>query len=327
MYFGSVKFFKQIIYSSAICGAAIMASFALMFGIKCSAQSSGSVPASSNSVKQNKEHTVDAGTLNVPEGTTISQVYLAMAAKGYTDEDIINFFDEINSEYLEDYVRTRAEELGKTGVDSNAAVYDASYIEKESLKSLYPDMYSDSKTDAFPADGNSVYLTFSGVTNENITDILDTLDAHGIKAVFFAEAAADEEVIAEISSRGHILGILCENGTDEKSNAEYIGELYTAFTKIRKAAGYSPSLFCPEDGGSFNDLISEMTRRGFSCCGNSVSAADSKDLSGDISAALETAGHAVAGFDTASCQGAEADEIICEMESAGFLICDPIGSD
>ncbi len=323
MYFGSVSFFKQIIYSTAICGAAAMAAFALMFGIKCSADSAETVETSKGSSKP-KADTVDAGTLNVPDGTTISQVYLAMAAKGYTDEDIIKFFSDNGSPYLEEYVRERADRMISEKVNTDAPVYDSSYTINAGTAdgSLYPDLYADSRADVFSSGEDAVYLTVSGFSADNIRDILGVLKAHGIRAVFFADKDADPQTLSDIAAGGHTIGVYCRN-SGSGGDGSYIDDFRTAYLNIKDACGSAPVLFSLEEKGGSASFTAEMTRRGFVCCGSGVSAGCAPS---EIADAISTAGQAVIGLDCTGIGGAEAEELITGIESEGFLFSDPISS-
>ena len=294
-----------------------MASFALLFGMKCSADSDEAVSVSKESKSSEEE-------IYIPKDASVLEVYLAMAENGYNDEDIIRFFADSNSPYLETYVKSRADELGG-GVDSSAPVFDPSFRDDTSYKSLYPDMYTDIRTDIFPSDSGSVYLTFCGLS-DGTAEQLDALDAHGIKAVFFADTSADPEVIAEIHSRGHTLGILCPENENADAG-EKLAEVYEIFIRIKEASGSVPTVFLPADTVNRDALSSEMIRRGFICCRSGIFAdlTLGEDVTSDAEKAVGETGRAVICAD-GRCSGADTEDFISGMEEEGFLFSDPLGA-
>ena len=296
MYFGSVKFFKQVIYSFVICAAALMAAFALFFGIICSADSSNAIPVSLPPVETGVPgDTISASALNVPDGTTIDQVYLALAAKGYDDYDIIEFLSSENSSALENYI--------------NRAVIE--YTDSEKIESDAPATVGSKTASA----KDSVCLIFDGTPSANTGDILSILDKYNISSLFLVDSgnipecgSYEDSLLKRIHSEGHAIGILYDGKEDAAlydteryvysitaerprrfdstrliystyiaSNVPSWSAAYTsAVAAAESSDGFAVLGFCGSDGGevgisALEDVIVRLEKEGFSFTGNSSS--------------------------------------------------------
>ncbi len=142
---------------------------------------------------------------------------------------------------------------------------------------LYPDLYADVPDNiVYNDDKDYVYLTFDDGPSKYTKDILNYLKAYDIKATFFVVPDGSEESntrLKNIAAAGHTIGI--HTATHEynkiyESVEAYLEDFKTAYDRVYEATGIRCNLF-RFPGGSINDyntgirdeLIAEMTRRGF----------------------------------------------------------------
>ncbi len=128
MYFGSVKFFKVLIYSAVICSVIFAAVFSMIFGIKASAGSAeqnapenGSLPVSAVAAISDAAAN---GKVNIPEDASIDEIYGALAQKGISSKDIVGYIAENDGEYLNELIREEAEKLHAEDVENSAPFED-----------------------------------------------------------------------------------------------------------------------------------------------------------------------------------------------------------
>lgn len=144
-------------------------------------------------------------------------------------------------------------------------------------QSLYPELYADIPENiVYNDDMDYVYLTFDDGPSKYTQSILDYLDKYDIKATFFVVPDGSEESnkrLKAIANAGHTIGI--HTATHEynkiyESVEAYLEDFKTAYDRVYEATGIKCTLF-RFPGGSKNDyntdvrddLIAEMTRRGF----------------------------------------------------------------
>lgn len=268
MYFGSVKFFKHLIYTVIIGWFAAATFLAVFFGIRFGIEA-----------KRNKElaAAAEAVTEAAPENEnlTLEQYYLRMAADGYTSEDILNFirendnaaFNSCAEEYIAgnpDKFDVNADSAG-TGSGSTAAEYTL----------LYPDLYAEAPAE-FTEKEKTIYLTFDDGPSENTVDILNILDKYDIKATFFmcgGESERSKELMKMVADKGHTIGIHSASHEYEQvyeSVESFLEDMNTTYDLIYEATGVKPQIM-RFPGGSINNynrliypqIIAEVTRRGF----------------------------------------------------------------
>ncbi|MBR5088838.1 MAG: polysaccharide deacetylase [Ruminiclostridium sp.] len=146
-----------------------------------------------------------------------------------------------------------------------------------SYELLYPDLYADVPENIiYNDDMDYVYLTFDDGPSKYTQSILDYLDMYDIKATFFVVPDGSEESnkrLKNIADKGHTIGI--HTATHEynkiyESVEAYLEDFKIAYDRVYEATGIKCTLF-RFPGGSINDynteiredLIAEMTRRGF----------------------------------------------------------------
>lgn len=268
MYFGSVKFFKHLIYTVFFGWLAIATFLAVFFGVKyeLEAKKNAESAAAANASLDN---------INIPDGTTLEQLFLIMTAKGYSSEEILDIISSTDPQVLEDYLVKYAEEnpgLFGEMISAGAAAVDTS----AEYTKLYPDLYADAPPTEFKEDDGTIYLTFDDGPSANLSDILYILNKYGIKATFFFCGGEDEiskERMKAVADAGHTVGIHSISHDYEKiyeSVESYLADFYETYTNVYEATGVKPQIF-RFPGGSINNynrltykqIIAEMTRRGF----------------------------------------------------------------
>jgi peptidoglycan/xylan/chitin deacetylase (PgdA/CDA1 family) len=140
---------------------------------------------------------------------------------------------------------------------------------------MYPDMHvklaKETRTEP-----NTVYLTFDDGPSARTAEILDILKQYDIKATFFIigkEGERQKDLLKRISDEGHSIGIHTYSHVYNdiyNSVEEYLEDFYLTYELIYETTGEKPTIF-RFPGGSINrysarnyeEIIAEMTRRGF----------------------------------------------------------------
>ncbi len=142
-------------------------------------------------------------------------------------------------------------------------------------RSLYPELTVPVPTQYVREEG-VVYLTFDDGPSANTYSVLHYLDQYDIKATFFVVPRRTDECYAlmrTIVDKGHSIGVHSASHEYEKiygSVEAYLDDFYEAWQMIYEATGVKTHIF-RFPGGSLNDfntetrddIIEEMTRRGF----------------------------------------------------------------
>ncbi len=151
----------------------------------------------------------------------------------------------------------------------------------------YPDMVVKDVPARTADDPKAVYLTFDDGPSSNTATVLDALKAQGAHATFFVigrNIAGNEALLKRMVSEGHTLAIHTY-AHDYKamyvSVDTFLDDFYQVYTAIYDATGVYPTLFRfpggsinGYNGGIYQQLIAEMTRRGFIYHDWSVSSED-----------------------------------------------------
>ena len=279
MYFGSVKFFKHLIYTVFFGWLALATFFAVFFGIRYFLE-----------VRENKAGSKDSEeTITISKDSTIEDLYLHMIAQGYSEEEIMDIIRNSDEEAFENYIKTY---IGNnpdiipetdTTAEASAPVLDSA----AAYTKLYPDLYVDNPTTGFEDDDGTIYLTFDDGPSSNTWDILRILDQYDIKATFFFCGGRDsgtQELMKAVADGGHTVGIHSISHDYEKiyeSVESYLEDFYDTYNCVYEATGIKPRYF-RFPGGSINNynrfvymqIIAEMTRRGFTYYDWNVSGED-----------------------------------------------------
>ena len=152
---------------------------------------------------------------------------------------------------------------------------------------LYPDFYAPQPLTAGTKEDGVIYLTFDDGPSARTTAVLDTLKEKNVKATFFVvgnSSQAGKDLMNRIVDEGHTLAMhtYSHNYTKIYSSVEdYLADMYQIFNLIKETTGVTPSLFRFPGGsingynrGLYQELISEMLRRGFIPYDWNISSAD-----------------------------------------------------
>ena len=154
---------------------------------------------------------------------------------------------------------------------------------------LFPNFYAPRWTGETVSGGRVCYLTFDDGPSANTDRILETLDEYGVKATFFivgssATSAASQERMRKIVAAGHTIAMHSWShsyNTVYASVESFLTEFNKLYEYIHEVTGVYPTVF-RFPGGSINaynrrvyqEIIAEMTRRGFVYYDWNVSAGD-----------------------------------------------------
>lgn len=156
--------------------------------------------------------------------------------------------------------------------------YDTELIgEALSYQVLYPDLYSSAVVPAQREKAiDTVYLTFDCTPSSNTLEILNNLDAYGIKATFFVTGSTDPDAVSimqEIVNRGHTIGLRSNSSSYQKlyqSVEDYLNDFKEIYDTVYNATGVRAEIFRfpggsvnPYNSGIYQELIAEMLRRNF----------------------------------------------------------------
>ncbi len=253
MYFGSVRFFKNLILLAVIVLIAVPTAFALYFH--------GQVRGLRADVERLTIDVVASRQENIDTQRALGDAETSLQAM------------EARSGFKLD-----------TDGDGEA---DAPSFEAPEYQSLLPDFYAPEDFHAVQASPGTIFLTFDDGPTSGTPAILKALDRLGVKATFFVTGKAAEEypdTLREIAAAGHTIGMHSyshEYSTIYKSLEAFMEDMYKVFAIVRDETGTAPTLFrCP--GGSINGynagyyqpLLAEMMRRGFVPCDWNLSAED-----------------------------------------------------
>lgn len=277
MYFGSVKFFKHLIYTVIVLFLAAIIGCAVLFGVKYAI------------VKKENAELVKAASaeeIKTPEKLPLEQYYLLMAADGYTAEDILDFLAENESGKVDSFAeRYIAANPDKFAIASDNVGSGAGSTANEYTK-LYPDLYAEPAAE-FTEKEKTVYLTFDDGPSENTLDILSILEKYDIKATFFmsgGESERSKEIMKAVADAGHAIGIhSISHEYDEiyASVESFLDDMNRTYECVSEGTGVRPQIM-RFAGGSINNynrliypqLIAEITRRGFTYYDWNVSGED-----------------------------------------------------
>ncbi|MBD5098971.1 MAG: polysaccharide deacetylase family protein [Clostridiales bacterium] len=143
---------------------------------------------------------------------------------------------------------------------------------------LYPDFYAPEWTGETVTGGKVCCLTFDDGPSANTDRVLDTLNRYGIKGTFFivgstSTGAASQQRMRDIVAGGHTLAMHSWSHDYKKVYASveaFLDEFYRLYQWIYEVTGVYPSVYRFPGGsingydrGVYQEIIAEMTRRGF----------------------------------------------------------------
>jgi peptidoglycan/xylan/chitin deacetylase (PgdA/CDA1 family) len=272
LYFGSVKFFKHLIYGVFILIIAAIL-FSLIFFAVGYVRHKEAETALLNELRQMEEDyaSFQENTVSIPENATLGDVYLHLLARGFTPQNMLNYISEAHKDDFEKFVKSKTEEETQTEEEAGVPKVDTA----ESYTKLYPDLYAEPPK-SFVKSPNTAYLTFDDGPSDHTNDLLNILKEYDVKATFFLNGGTTDEkkkIMKRIADEGHTIGIHSNSHvyTDIYSSVEaYLEDFYETYQIIYEATGVRPTIF-RFPGGSINNynrliyeqIIAEMTRRGF----------------------------------------------------------------
>lgn len=141
---------------------------------------------------------------------------------------------------------------------------------------LYPELYAQPWEAAAESEGKTVYLTFDDGPSANTDRILEILEEYGIKATFFVVGRTgqeDQRRMQNIVAAGHTLAIHSwshDYGKIYASVEAYLEDFNQLYEWIHEVTGVYPQIFRFPGGsvngynrGIYQEIIAELTRRGF----------------------------------------------------------------
>ena len=154
---------------------------------------------------------------------------------------------------------------------------------------LYPDFYAPAWEGETVSGGKVCCLTFDDGPSPNTDRVLEILDRYGVKATFFVVGAgksgqADQERMRNIAAAGHTIAMHSWTHDYKKVYASveaFLDEFSTLYQYIYEVTGVRPQLYRFPGGsingydrGVYQEIIAEMTRRGFAYYDWNASAQD-----------------------------------------------------
>ncbi|MBC5581973.1 polysaccharide deacetylase [Anaerofilum sp. BX8] len=151
------------------------------------------------------------------------------------------------------------------------------WTEELPYQKLYPDLYCTPPTEPVYLE-KVIYLTFDDGPSDHTEEILDILAQNDVKATFFVvgrshDTPAGREALQRIVREGHTLGIHSYSHDYLQiytSVESFLDDFNEMFTYIQSVTGVTPTIFRFPGGsvntynsGVYREIISEMTRRGF----------------------------------------------------------------
>ncbi len=173
--------------------------------------------------------------------------------------------------------------------------------ERPGYQSLYPELYADNPDRSTVRETGVVYLTFDDGPSVQTGAILAALEEADVKATFFVNGGEEETTKAwleEIAQAGHTIGMHSyshEYETIYASVEDFLADYDRLYHLIYEATGTYPTIF-RFPGGSVNgyngavyqELIAEMTRRGFVYFDWDVSGQDASPVPPEAEEIVET---------------------------------------
>jgi peptidoglycan/xylan/chitin deacetylase (PgdA/CDA1 family) len=168
---------------------------------------------------------------------------------------------------------------GASMLNNSGAPAEGAYLQKPlpEYSNLYLDLYVEGREEPTPRDKDDkgyIYLTFDDGPSENTSNILSYLKMHDVSATFFVIPGKNNSwLLNMILKNGHEIGIhsASHDYYEIYSSVEaFLADFKKAHDLIYEQTGTKPNIF-RFPGGSRNryngdvcdDIIAEMTRRGF----------------------------------------------------------------
>lgn len=263
-YFGSVRFFKHLIYFCMVSAVSVVIFFACSLG--------------ANAINNRKE------ARNVSSDVDIDGLVPEVKAIGDGENLPAETADTPYPSPAPDAeMNVDTASAGQETPEGEPPAYSPEPI---GYQLLYPDLYVDPPEEYIAEDGKVAYLTFDDGPSARTGEILDILAEYDIKATFFVVTnKLDVDMLKRIADEGHTIGIHTHTHQYRKIYAsieDYLEDFNTAFQTVYEATSVKPAIFRFPGGsinaynrGFYQELNSEMLRRGFVYYDWNLSAGDS----------------------------------------------------
>ncbi len=211
----------------------------------------------------------------IKNGSGSAEEYYAILSEcGMSDKELVEFINKKN-DTTSDTNSSVTSETSNTSSNASDTSSGASEPEESPYAALYPDMYVSAPA-SYNYEEGTIYFTFDDGPSQNTYNILHYLDKYNVKATWFVVPSRTDwcySALKSISNSGHTIGIHSATHDYEKIYASveaFLADFYEAWDIVRDATGQTPQIF-RFPGGSKNDfnedtrddIIKEMTRRGF----------------------------------------------------------------
>ncbi len=288
MYFGSVRFFKHLILGAVALLIVIPVVISIVLGAENERKN--------REIAQLEQKLSQAAAAN---GDTLTADELFILYKNTEDKEaflkLLSEYDgELYASFAQEVVPVMNENAipaqtvppetqptetssGRKTEEAETETAETEAPDAPAFQSLYPELYcSGTQEIVYNTDMDYLYLTFDDGPSKYTENILQYLDQYGLKATFFVVPNGTDEsaaLLKKIADAGHAIGIHSATHEYNKIYASveaYLEDFKTAYDRVYEATGISCELF-RFPGGSINDfnestrddIIAEMTRRGF----------------------------------------------------------------
>ena len=259
MYIGSVRFYKHLIYLVMFILAVLL--MYSLFHVGCLIASA---------------HAGGGDELENPGEMGLSEHAGEHDNDNNSDNGIPLLQDaESDEDQPEDVQEEASAEEDRISEEPDEKPQENDFFLKEEItyQTLYPELRNDMPV-IQQHKSKTVYLTFDDGPSPRTEEILDILKERNIKATFFVVTVNNNlDILKRVAEEGHTIGI--HSHTHEykeiyKSVEAFLEDFNTCYNKIYEAASVKPKIFRFPGGsinaynrGIYQDIISEMLRRGF----------------------------------------------------------------
>jgi peptidoglycan/xylan/chitin deacetylase (PgdA/CDA1 family) len=277
MYFGSVRFFKHLIYTIFFLFLGTIIFFAVFFGIKYY-----NLKAETEAKTVPEPMLVSDEQFSIPSDISLSEIIEAAKKNGFSADLLLDALMIDNPEAVSQFaeeITADADGDGKvTDIPGDTELSDEPFdpeFAAPAYQKLYPDLYAEAPRE-FTITTGAAYLTFDDGPSEYTADIVNILDSFDIKATFFfsgGDTPEDKRIMKLVADSGHTVAVhsLSHSYTQVYASVEsFLEDFNNTYMSVYEATGVKPQIF-RFPGGSVNnynrfvykEIIAEMTRRGF----------------------------------------------------------------
>ncbi|NLO82480.1 MAG: polysaccharide deacetylase [Clostridiales bacterium] len=266
-YFGSVAFFRHLIYLFLI--AVILAG---MYGIYVLFDKIliDYVKGWIASIDEYQTSMSQKGRINATTGSGTKSIngQPGITDKGAVDvETDLTGVQEDSNSGLEETSREQTNDVPSGDNGLKETNYTIGYQHK------YPELYC-KPSNGFVHKEKVAYLTFDDGPSSRTQEVLDILRKYNIKATFFVVTSNTKtSLLKRIAEEGHAIGIHTNSHVYRdiyRSVEAFLDDFYAAYQKVYEETGIKAEIFRFPGGslnaynmGIYQEIIAEMLRRGF----------------------------------------------------------------